>query len=554
MLEHALVKGTKLNDRYIVDGVIGSGGFGITYVAFDLLLNSMVAIKEFFVAGCMERDANNKKAVILPENGQAFEKVERSKMHFLREIEIMKAIQNVPYISRIRDDFYENGTYYIVMNLLHGKSLEAYRKENSRPMKTAELLEPLEHVLSALYEMHALGIIHRDISPGNLFLTEGGDLYLIDFGTATSLDTKSKLWNGDFFEHKGFQAPEYREVKMQGAWTDIYSLCATVVYLLTGDAVPLPEERMQFDEVPSMLLRRGLSTRQQNALMHGLNLDIQARCDSALELLQEFGSAQIKESFIGDSATKEAKYCACTSVGSRKINQDNLIVDGLFYFEGTDFTKSGSIETSPDEIHLVAVCDGVGGARSGELASRAVVQALNHFLTQQRKSETIPERLLPELLDQMNEKIISLSKKIGQTGTTLSLLLWKGNQYYIVNIGDSPVFLLRKRKLTQLSAAQTMAAKKEMMGDTILLSDRHTLVNYLGRDAIAGSQMMAYRHGYLKKGDTFLLCSDGISNKIDKDRLKRFLGKSEKGAIQAMYRVISRCINNDNCSAIVVKF
>lgn len=545
----ALRKGVKLNDRYIIEEVIGAGGFGITYAAFDLLLNSMIAIKEFFVDGYMKRSEKNHKEVLFPSGSAEMERVDKSRNNFLREIEIMKALQNVPYISRIRDTFYENGTHYIAMSLLKGKSLEEYMKANGGHIKAANLLQPMEHVLSALYEMHSLGFIHRDISPGNLFLTDGGDLYLIDFGTATCMDTDSPLHSKDFFEHKGFQAPEYKDIDMQGPWTDIYSLCATVVYLLTGEGVPAPEERLVYDDVPRLILKRGLSNRQQNALIKGLRVDVSARWNDAQDLRVELcGELAL------DNCAKEVRYSAATNIGSRKMNQDNLIVDGQFYFEGTDFTKSGIITTSSDEIHLVAVCDGVGGAGSGELASRAAVQALNHFLKQYRSSEILPERLIPELLDQMNEKIVSLCKKIGKTGTTLSFLLWKGNQYYVVNVGDSPLFLLRKRKLQQISVAQTLAASKEMAGIEIGLSDRHTLVNYLGRSAISGSQMMAYSHGYLEKGDTFLLCSDGISNKIDKDRLKRLLGKNEKAAIQSMFRIIERSTNNDNCTAIVVKF
>lgn len=549
MNKYALPKGTELNDRYIIEEVIGSGGFGITYAAYDLLLNSMVAIKEFLVDGYMQRSEEDHRAVLLPSASEQMELVEKSRNNFLREISIMKEIQNVPYISRIRDDFYANGTNYIVMSLLKGKSLSDFMKESNGIIKASKLMKPMEHVLEALAEMHSLGYIHRDISPGNLFLTDGGDLYLIDFGTASCVALDSELHSREFFEHKGFQAPEYKEVDKQGPWTDIYSLCATLVYLLTGEGIPNPEDRALYDDVPRLILKRGLTNRQQNALLKGLKTDIASRWNNAQELKNELcGDLSV------DYCGKEIRYSASTHIGSRKINQDNLIVDGQFYFEGRDFTKSGLICSQPDEIHLVAVCDGVGGASFGELASRAAVQALNHFLRQYRNSEILPERLIPELLDQMNEKIISLSKKIGQTGTTLSLLLWKGNQYYAVNVGDSPIFLLRKRKLQQISVSHTLATTKEMAGIEIYMQDRHTLVNYLGRKAIAGSQMMAYSHGYIEKGDTYLLCSDGISNKIDKDTLKRLLRKNEKAAMQSFERIINRCTDNDNCTAIVLKF
>lgn len=154
----------------------------------------------------------------------------------------------------------------------------------------------------------------------------------------------------------------------------------------------------------------------------------------------------------------------------------------------------------------------------------------------------------------MNEKIISLGEKIGRTGTTVSFLLWKGNQYYAVNIGDSPIYLLRKHKLEQLSTAHTLAEAKLMSGIPFSIGDTHTLMNYLGKQKIAGSDMASVRHGFLHKGDKFLICSDGVTDKIDKDRLKRCLSFSEKSAVQSFRRILNKCSNNDNCTAIVVRF
>lgn len=95
-------------------------------------------------------------------------------------------------------------------------------------------------------------------------------------------------------------------------------------------------------------------------------------------------------------------YEARTDIGTRKVNQDNLMVDGLFYYEGTDFRRNGTIDCRSDEIHMAAVCDGVGGSNHGELASRAVIQALRHFLEHYGTSEALPERLIEGLLDQVN--------------------------------------------------------------------------------------------------------------------------------------------------------
>lgn len=93
-----------------------------------------------------------------------------------------------------------------------------------------------------------------------------------------------------------------------------------------------------------------------------------------------------------------------------------------------------------------------------------------------------------------------------------------------------------------------------MSGNPVTPKDRHTLMNYLGKQGVAGSQIAAYYHGYLQKGDTFLLCSDGVSNKIDRDRLKKYLSRKRNHTLNIMWRVIKRSRDNDNCSAVILKF
>ena len=93
-----------------------------------------------------------------------------------------------------------------------------------------------------------------------------------------------------------------------------------------------------------------------------------------------------------------------------------------------------------------------------------------------------------------------------------------------------------------------------MEGKPITIKDCHTLVNYLGKDKIAGSQMAVFRHGYLQKGDTFLVCSDGVTDQVDQDRLKRYLLKPEEHALKAINKAVAKNANNDNYTAVIVRF
>lgn len=543
--KYQLPKGTKLNNRYIIQKVIGEGGFGITYEAFDELINSQVAIKELFAPKYMIRDVAQSLDVINLAGEEAQKNIRKCHDSFENEINIMEKIKNIPYVSRIKDHFSSNNTEYIVMRLLTGCTLSEYVKSKKEKFDTDMVLSSMEHIFIALEEIHEMGIIHKDICPGNMYLTSDKDLYLIDFGCSYDADQNE----GIVFEHRGFHAPEYNDVSRQGTWTDIYSLCATIVYLITGNAVPMPEDRLAQDLIPQIVMCKYFTTKQQNALIQGLQLDISRRCKSVREL-----RVNLCRNISEKNYWKEVRYAVCTHIGTRKINQDNLMLDGIHIYDGNDFDDSGIINCVKNEIHIAAVCDGVSNASSGELASKAVAQALRHLVKQYRNSDILPERLIEEFLDQVNEKIISLGKKIGRTATTVSFVLWKDNQYYAVNIGDSPIYLLRKRKLQLLSNPHTLYRTKIMEGEEVSIRDKHILMNYVGKENVAGSQIYSYRHGYIEEGDTFLICTDGITNAIPEDRIRRYLRKKEDVTINDFKKLISKNQSSDNYTAIVLKF
>lgn len=550
--EFYLPKGALLKNRYEILSVIGMGGFGITYQAVDHLLNCYVAVKEFFPQEWAARNVSVSYGVTFPTKGEFPEIVEKCRLNFQCEADILDAVKDVPYIARLKDHFVENGTEYIILNLIQGNSLSEYARKRGGTLPAVEVLSLLQNTFDTLSQLHSMGFIHRDISPGNLMLSEDNVLYLIDFGAATSFDGKKDFRSSQVFQHKGLEAPEHSQSNMQGPWTDIFSLCATIVYLITGEGIAEAKDRQCFDYLPQLLMGNGLSSRQQNALMKGLNPEISRRFVSVDQLHEElYGEALTDENLPEEW---RVFYHAKTYIGSRPVNQDNFMVDTVFCYKGEDCEQAGTLICRPEEIHVAAVCDGVGGSSHGELAAKAAIQAVIHFVEAYPKREVLPDRLLEELLDQINEKILQLSEKIGRSATTLSLLMWQGNRYYAVNIGDSPIYFLRKGKLKRLSQPHTKAELNIMTQKPVQGADLNTLMQFLGKKGVAGSQMAAFRYGKLQEGDTFLICSDGVSKKIEESRLKRFLSKREKKSISAMFKTIERSRHNDNCTAIVLKF
>ncbi|MCD7836357.1 MAG: protein phosphatase 2C domain-containing protein [Lachnospiraceae bacterium] len=519
--EKPLPVGGILKNRYRIISVLGMGGFGITYRAEDRLLNCYVAVKG-------------------------------SSLGFKREAALLEAVRDVPYIARLRDYFEEAGTEYIVLNLIEGKTLLEYAKECGGTLPAAEALSLLRNTFDTLLKLHDIGYIHRDISPGNLMLSEDNRVYLIDFGAAASFGENNKSDDKPIFRHKGLEAPEHSQPDLQGPWTDIFSLCATIVYLITGEGIAEARDRQLFDRLPRLLTRSALSSRQQNALIKGLNPDISRRFADAGQIYEELYGEELT---AGETAEEwRVFYHARTYIGSRQLNQDNFAVDSLFYYKGEDCEQSGVLSCRPKEIHVAVVCDGVGGSNHGELAAKAAVQAVIHFAEAHPEGDALPDRLLEELLDQINEKILQLGEKIGRTATTLSLLMWRGDRCYAVNIGDSPIYFLRGGRLKRISTPHTRAELNIMQQKPLQLRDCNTLMKYLGKSGVTGSQMADFYYGRLMKGDTLLICSDGVSKKLEESRLKRYLAKKEGKSIPAIFKAIEKSEHNDNCTAIVLKF
>lgn len=515
-----LKSGLRIKNRYELISLIGSGGFGATYKAVDHLVNRYVAIKV-------------------------------SESSLSHEAHVLRELKNVPHISHLYDYFVENHTHFIVMRLVTGISLTAYQKECGGTIPSNFLKQILPSALIAINQMHKQGIIHRDISPGNFILTEENTLYLIDFGAATSI-SQTALMNHVIFRHKGFDSPEQKDLKSQGPWTDVYSLCSTIFYLLTGEGVPSVEDRINYDPIPGILMHASLSNKMQNALIKGLSPDICKRYQSIHDFSIDFLGDEKKNTFEHPSYAVE--YHARTDIGSRPVNQDNFMVDQLFAYVGEDCAIDGIIDCEEEDLHIVALADGVASQNHGELASKAAIQAVSHFIDAFRYSKDLPQQLLEDFLNQLNEKIITLGNKIGKTASTITIFMWKKNEYIIANIGDSPAYCLSDKKLCKLTFSHTLVNEKLEAGIPVSAKDLHSLTRYLGKRNIAGSEMAFLRSGIIHKGDVFLLCSDGIANIITDSEKRTLLKKDGQKAIKSIFKCAYKHSNMDNCTAIILKF
>ena len=242
-MQHLQPNTTLQGGKYIIERVLGQGGFGNTYVGVNTVLEEKFAIKEFFMQGINGRDVvTGSVTVSLDGNIPQFEgQLEKFKKEALR----IRALNN-PQIVKVYDLFEENGTAYYVMDFVNGENLTERLKRTSKPMTEREVYEILPQILDALKTIHNAGIWHLDLKPANIMLTKEGKVRLIDFGASKQLNAqKGGATTSTAISYTNGYAPrEQMEQNYEkfGPWTDIYALGATLYTLLTKKLPPLPTD------------------------------------------------------------------------------------------------------------------------------------------------------------------------------------------------------------------------------------------------------------------------------------------------------------------------
>lgn len=334
--ENWLLEETLLHEKYQIKKVLGQGGFGITYLAYDQTLQQNVAIKEYFPVKIVRRLGNTLRkgqgeyelsatAMVYPQNGQE-EKYLNGMQNFLEEAQVLFGKFDVEGLAAVKDYFEENGTAYIVMEYLSGPTLQEYEKEHKGKIseKQAEIL--LEPVINALAYIHSIGIVHCDISPDNLIFNKEGQLKLIDFGAAKN----KKKEKEEQYCKGGYTAPEqYLEKEFVGPWSDVYSLCAVWYEMLTGIKVPPVVERLQKDRLKNMTMASEVSEQTNNILKKGLSLEIQKRYFSVLNLSCDIKSNMESKEEITKQYMKDTRFVwgtlwlqITTDINERNISQE----------------------------------------------------------------------------------------------------------------------------------------------------------------------------------------------------------------------------------------
>ena len=247
---YLLYPGTILEERYLIGTILGIGGFGVTYRAWDGKLGIVVAIKEFYPCGLVNRIPGEQNVMLFSGEKQKSFAIQLER--FVEEAKNMAKFNGDKNIVNVYDFFQANHTAYIVMEYLEGMTLKEYIANKSGRLSQADALALITGVLEAVKTIHKKDVIHRDISPDNIFILKDQRVKLLDFGAARfSTEDNKELTQSTVIKMGYAPIEQYRSNMKQGIWTDIYAIGATLYKIVTGVT---PEESV--DRVEKDLLIR----------------------------------------------------------------------------------------------------------------------------------------------------------------------------------------------------------------------------------------------------------------------------------------------------------
>lgn len=282
---------TVLQEQYVVGRVLGKpGGFGITYLAFDIKLRIKVALKEFLPRDLAGREPS--QSTVYPHSQEDADIFAKGLQDFLKEAQNLAQFDHAN-IVRVRNFFQENSTAYIVMDYYDGITLMEYLQRQGGRMEWQMAVKIMTPIMDALREVHAKGFLHRDVKPQNIYLTRENRIILLDFGAARQAMGERTRSLTQIMTPGFAPFEQYHRQGRQGPWTDVYGVAATLYFMITGETPPEATERMQQDSLrlPSQVIQ-GVPVQLDKALLKGL----------AVKAEERFGSIQHFQTVILDKS------------------------------------------------------------------------------------------------------------------------------------------------------------------------------------------------------------------------------------------------------------
>ncbi|MBR7074301.1 MAG: SEL1-like repeat protein [Oscillospiraceae bacterium] len=287
---HVLKCGTVLAGHYVVGRMLGQGGFGITYIGYDLNLETPVCIKEYYPEGAAMR-SSTQSSMVCWGNSENAQGLRDSRKSFIKEAQKAVKLRDLSHVVSVWGVFSENETSYIVMDYIEGETLKTRLVRTQKTLSEQECMVLVAPVMRDLEKAHTRGIIHRDIKPENIMLDAEGEPVLLDMGAAKDLAKAGQdggTLSSTMVVSQGFSPREqYRAKGNIGPWTDVYAMCATICYCVTGKVPPTPMDREDGEAVELSAFSPAVA----QVVEKGLALKIEDRIQSMGELLDALTAA-----------------------------------------------------------------------------------------------------------------------------------------------------------------------------------------------------------------------------------------------------------------------
>lgn len=278
--------------RYIIGKVLGYGSFGVTYLGWDCLLEKKVAIKEYLPNEFATRAEGTSEVTVF--DGDKAQQFTIGKDKFTDEAKKLAVFNKDRSIIAVYDQFEDNGTSYIVMDYFEGETLQQLLNREGK-LGYERAIEIILPILKSLQAVHDVNIIHRDISPDNIYLTSDGQVKLLDFGAARYASTNMSKSLSAIYKQGFAPYEQYQSSREQGPWSDVYALAATLYYMITGIIPQEAMNRLTKEEdklVPPKKLNNDIPKNLSNAIMNAMIVYPAQRTQSVTEFKEEIEDVQ----------------------------------------------------------------------------------------------------------------------------------------------------------------------------------------------------------------------------------------------------------------------
>jgi serine/threonine protein kinase len=283
---------TVLVEKYVLGRVLGQGGFGITYLAWDLLLNRKLAIKEYFPREICSRSRDEFTVQALSQS--ALEDFQYGMSKFVEEGQNLAHFRDYPGIVSLLEFFEANGTAYIVMAYMEGMTFKQYLENHGGKIGFDAARAILNPVMDALREVHRVGMLHRDISPDNIYLNTDHQVKILDFGSTRYAMKEQSHGLTVIFKPGYAPLEQYATHGKQGPWTDVYAVGATFYRALTGKAPSGAPDRLELDDlIPPSRLGVAILPSSESALLKALAVRVEDRFKTIKDFQDAVGPEQV---------------------------------------------------------------------------------------------------------------------------------------------------------------------------------------------------------------------------------------------------------------------